>query len=256
MHIGLKQKKEGERERDWWKPEELAQGLQLSWGLTGFICQTLSSLSVDYLWLFLLARGIWVHSQKGLEEHGFRYLDPQNYIFPPQLWLPTQCGHCTGIWDPVYLNSATQVSHRTTVFQIAFSWRVSVSNYCSPDILGSLPPIWTTADYFLPTFLISVCFGIAFLSSPELSPPPIFASSKHFVKLSLSIFFKWPQSQLTYSLRWCYVALGKQFAFSRYDLWIEVTIFLALQQRSTCRKEATHNVEPWVSKRYSGENYF
>lgn len=34
------------------------------------------------------------------------------------------------------------------------------------------------------------------------------------------------------------MALGEQFAFSGYDLWIEVTIFLSPHPRSNCRKEA------------------
>lgn len=87
-----------------------------------------------------------MQGQKGLEEQGFRYLNPQNYIFPSYPLTLPKCDFQPNVattkhLGPVYLNSANQVSHPTTVFQIAFSWRVSVSNYCSPDILGSLPPI-------------------------------------------------------------------------------------------------------------------
>lgn len=191
MHTGV-------RERDWSKPVELAQGLQLPWGLRiHFSEPSFAFINNASSITFLLARRIWGHSQEELEEHGFRHLDTQNYIHHPNALTLSNCGfhpsvasfgHCTRIRDPICLNSMTQVSYHTTVFQTAFSWRVSVSSYCSPHVLGSLFPIWITSDYFLPIFLISVCFCIAFPPSLELSTPPSFASSKHFVKSIISIY--------------------------------------------------------------------
>ena len=82
-------------------------------------------------------------------------------IDPVQLWPPSP------VWPVLAAAQALETpfvftvlsrSHHTNAFQIVFSWRVSVSNYCSPAVLGSCSPIWITSGHFLPIFLISVCF--------------------------------------------------------------------------------------------------
>lgn len=87
---------------------------------------------------------------------------PSIFIDPLQLWFPNP------VWPVLAAAQALETpfvftvlsrSHHTNAFQIAFSRRVSVSNYCSPDVLGSRSPIWITSGYFLPIFLILVCFG-------------------------------------------------------------------------------------------------
>jgi hypothetical protein len=115
-------------------------------------------------------------------EHSFTSTHPKNRLSPAAVSKPNTAsfGCYTSIQDPICLNGAVQVSHYTTAFQIAFSWRISVSYYCSPDVVASLSPIWITSGYFLPIRLISVCFCIAFLSLLELSTPPTFASPQAF----------------------------------------------------------------------------
>lgn len=130
----------------------------------------------------------WLQTLRPIELHpSFVYIDLL------QLWLRTQCGqfwplHKHQLETPFVLTALPRSLTILLLSRLLFSWRVSVSDYCSPDVLGSLSPIRITSDYFLPTFLISVSFCIAFLSSLKLSAPPVFASSKHFVKSIIPIF--------------------------------------------------------------------
>ena len=230
----------------------------------------LSSLAGN-LWLSLLFREIWVHSQEGLEEHGIRHIDSKNRIL--SLCPLTFCGfqiqlarfdHCTSIRDPICLNCVSplptkaltllllsrSLSPEEYLFQIIVPqmfWVLLLQS--EPHLAISCLYSWSQAAFVL------LCYIHWNLQHLPFCIVHTFCSI-HYICLSMiskkTVIWESEVPDLFPEMMLC----GFRLAICLLWIWSVDwgDHFLGSPSENIPWEGGSHNDEPWAFKRYSREN--